>query len=731
MKKFYGSFIAILLILVVVVGNITFTHAFNTPQAFGSPGNCPNWSPSTLTFLGTAENRNSKVWFTGTSGILTQIFYPAVDTPATVDWQFLIGDTAKTWVDEEKQDTTSEVLLNNPHSLAWEISNTAKNQQYKIHKTIFTDPNRNTLIQQVTFTALRGTVGDFNLYTLYHPAISNQGRNTTGYHRQNFLFATNEKTAHTSALTSSLPFTKKSSGFVAKSDGWQDLKATSDFKMDWTFEKASNGNIAQMAMLDLSAYAKQKSITFNLVLGLGESAKEAEKNASKTLKEDLKKVLTTYNQEWENYTNRLNNFGGTADEQYYVAAMTLKASQDKDSGAMVAGLGNPWGNSNGGICTALGVTNSGGYHLIWPRDLYKFASALMVAGDKETANFALDWLLKKGQQNDGHFTQNAWVDGTPYWNGVQMDETAFPIILAWKLGRNDAETYRKNIQPAADYIIKYGPVTSQERWEENGGYSPATIAAEIAGLVCAADIAKTNGDFESQERYLKTADFWQSKVEDWTFTTSGSLGNGRYFERIDGNGNPNDGEVLLIKNGGGFYDERLIVDMSFLELVRHGVKRWDNPAILASLEVVDSTIKQTIPGKGEGWFRYNHDGYGERENGDDYTGAGVGRLWPIFTGERGHFEVARGGKADSYLATMRGFANESLMIPEQVGDLNSPAGFVPGTPTKSMTPLNWSMGEYITLFASNYLGRVSDMPVVVFERYGGIFEPQMNADKRR
>lgn len=716
--------IAILAIAFVLAFKVSFSAGTTTSEAFGHPGACPTWSASTLTFLGTAINSASKVWFTGLDGIITQVFYPSADKAATVDWQFLVGDAKATWVDEEKRDTTSQVQLNNSRSLSWKITNTAKNKLYQIQKTIFTDPNRNTLIQQVTFTALSGTLGNFKLYTLYHPALDNQGRSTTGYSTTykgiQMLVAKNSTSGTASALASSLPFKQgmMSNGFVGYSDGWQDLKGgKADYTMNWAYDKATNGNIAQMAMLDLSSYANQKSVTFQIVLGFGTSDDRARAAAAETLSDNFPTMLSAYNRQWNSYTNSLNSFGGTADTQYYLAAMSLKASTDKTSGAMVAGLGNPWGNSNYSICNPAGVQMQGGYHLIWPRDLYKEASAFIVAGDRATANKALDWLFNTMQQPDGHFLQNAFADGTPYWNSVQMDETGFPIILAWKLSRNDATTYTKHIKPAADYIVKNGPVTQQERWEENSGYSPNSIAVEIAGLVCAADIARVNGDTKSQAKYLTTADYWQSMVESWTFTTTGSIGNGKYFERIDDNGNPNDGHVLNIGNGGGSYDERSIVDTSFLELVRLGVKPWNNPYILSSLNAVDSTIKQTIPGKGDGWFRYNHDGYGETSTGADYTGTGIGRLWPIFTGERGHFAIASGQTADSYLATMRAFANSSYMIPEQVWDLNAPAGYTPGTPTKSMTPLEWSMAEYITLLASNYSGKVIDMPEIVYQRY--------------
>jgi glucoamylase len=716
--------ITLVAIAFALVSTVLFPTSIKSAEAFGHPGMCPTWSPSTLAFLGTANNSTSKVWFTGFDGILGEVFYPSVDKPATVDWQFLVGDARHTWVDEEKRDTTSQVSLNDAHSLAWEIANTAKNGLYQIQKTIFTDPKRNTLVQQVTFIALKGTLGDFNLYTLYHPAIDNEGRATTGYtttyNGKKMLVAKNSTSSHASALASSLPFQTgmMSNGFVGHSDGWQDLKGVrADSTMNWTYESASNGNIAQMAMFNLSPYANQKSVTFNLVLGFGNSDTDAEAVAAETLGDDFSSMLSAYNAQWNTYTDSLNTLGGTADPQYYVAAMAIKAATDKATGAIVAGLGNPWGNSNYSICTPFGIPMQGGYHLAWPRDLYKIASALIVAGDTSTANKALDWLLTTIQQLDGHFLQNAFLDGTPYWNSVQMDETAFPIILAWKLGRTDVATYTNHVKPAADYIVKNGPVTGQERWEENSGYSPGTIASEIAGLVCAADIARMNGDATSEANYLAKADDWQSRVEAWTFTTTGSIGNGQYFERIDDNGNPNDGHLLSIRNGGGLYDERSIVDSSFLELVRLGVKPWNSTYILSSIAAIDSTIKQTIPGKGDGFFRYNHDGYGETAKGADYTGTGIGRLWPIFTGERGHFAIASGEKADDYLATMRAFANNSYMIPEQVWDNNAPAGYTPGTPTKSMTPLSWSMAEYITLLASNYHGQVMDRPAIVAQRY--------------
>jgi glucoamylase len=464
-----------------------------------------------------------------------------------------------------------------------------------------------------------------------------------------------------------------------------------------------------------------------------------------TLGDNLATLETTYKSEWNTYANGLSTQGGTADAQYYLAAMSLKAIQDKSNGAMVAGLGTPWGETNGD-------SNNGGYHLIWARDLFKFANALVTAGDTATANKTVDYLFNvqmqttscgtaeynasgcpQGYSRPGRFPQNSWVSGWQYWQGTQMDETAMPIILAWRLNRTDLWP---KIKLAADFLAANGPWTHQERWEENSGYSPSTIAAEIAGLVCAAEIAKANGDTASAKNYLAKADYWQQNVSAWTFTTTGSLGNGQYFIRINNNTNPNDGGTLSVKNGGGDHDERSVVDGGFLELVRLGVKRANDSAILETLPEYDSVLKQDIAGKGPAWFRYNFDGYGEQNDGSNFNGTGRGRLWPIFTAERGMYEIAKAGNVGSqgasYLTALRAFSTPEGFVPEQVWNntasitgwqTTTPAGYTPGTPTKSMAPLSWAMGEYINLMASIAANKIIDVPSAVCSRYANCVVP--------
>nr|WP_249356142.1 glycoside hydrolase family 15 protein [Chloracidobacterium aggregatum] len=334
------------------------------------------------------------------------------------------------------------------------------------------------------------------------------------------------------------------------------------------------------------------------------------------------------------------------------------------------------------------------------------------------------------QQNaDGSFPQNSWLDGRPYWPSVQLDEVAYPIILAWQLERFDRETYTQHVRPAAEYILRHGPYTPQERWEEEEGYSPSTIAAEIAGLICAADIARRLGRAEDAERYERTADRWAEGVQQWCYTTTGPWDEGEaergYYLRINNNRDPNDGFKLDINNGGGQHDERAIVDAGFLELVRLGIVPPDDPKIVRSLRMVDRVIRVETP-MGPGWRRYNYDGYGERADGSGWQDKGIGRIWPLLTGERGEYVIASGGDANPYAKTMLAFAGPTGMIPEQVWDQAYPpdARYRIGQGTGSATPLAWSMAQFVRLVMCIEARRVIEQPAVVFQRYAGKQRPR-------
>jgi glucoamylase len=394
--------------------------------------------------------------------------------------------------------------------------------------------------------------------------------------------------------------------------------------------------------------------------------------------------------------------------------MVLKALEDKTyRGATIASPSIPWG----GGPNANEPTISG-YHAVWSRDLYQVATAWYAMGDRAAAGRALDYLFLVQQKADGSFPQNSWVDGRPIGGGVQMDQIGLPIVLAYQLGQTDRNTWLRHIKPAADFIIQHGPSTGQDRWEEKPGFSPAAIAAEIAGLVCAAQLARVQGATASANAYLQKADEWAHNIDSWCATNNGPYGDGHYYLRINENRNPNDGAKIEINSGGGTFDERDIVDAGFLELVRLGIKRADDPLILKSLAVVDELAKVETPA-GAAWYRYNHDAYGERPDRESYDGrTGKGRLWPLLTGERGEYDLAKGDKARAVqrLNTMLAFANDGMMIPEQVWDGQRSSGSF-GSGTGSATPLAWSMAQFIRLAMNIKSGRNLETPQVVAARY--------------
>lgn len=743
-------------IALVSIGLILFKSSLvladNAPCGPGAPS---VWSPSAKDFLGTSLSQKSSVYFTGAEGILTEVFYPTVDTVQNVDLQFLVTDTAKTWGDEERKQKQHDIVQVHKRAMVWQATTTDDDNRWKITKKFFTDPERPTLIQRVTFETLEPgkAVKDYNVYLLSNPAINNSGSGTQpnqalvcnasasrgpdnsrtlSADSRTFLVAS-EPNSTSSALVTSLSWKTinnslmVSSGFVGQNDGFTDLFGdTSDKTMDWHYEGAYQGNVAQMGWLDFGDN-DSRSISFDVILAFGTNEREAMDAANTTLMSDLAALENTYTQEWIAYTQGLNNQGGWADDQYYLAAMSLKTIQDKSNGAMVAGLGTPWGESNGDA-------NQGGYHLVWARDLFKFASALIAAGDKESANKAIDYLFNVQMQTTtsenpysrpGRFPQNTFVDGRLWWNGTQMDETGMPIILAWKLNRTDLWS---KIKLAAEFLAHNGPYTGQERWEEMAGYSPSTIAAEIAGLVTAADLANKAQDPGAAQYYLKKADEWRNNIASWTFTTNGPHGNHQYYVRLTYNKNPNDGDQLNFGNGGGRHDQREIIDGGFLELVRMGAMSPQDWTVLETIPEYDALLKQTFPDKGDAWFRYNNDGYGEHNDGRSYDGTGRGRLWPIFTAERGIYEIAKSGDGSvgqNYVKALKAFSSQTGFIPEQIWNQNAnitgwqtttPPAYTPGTETRSMRPLSWAMGEYINLITAMNQGK-GDAPEVVCQRY--------------
>lgn len=702
-----------ILFTLLVILNCSILSAQATNRlAPGAPGHDAHWMSAAKNGFGTANSVASKVWFTLDDGIMAEVFYPTLDVPNVQMLQLVIV-TPEGTIETESEDTTHLIeVIDNARSLSFRQENKARSGAYLIRKTYVTDPKRDTLMISITFLALKTDSSAYKLYIYYDPSVNNSGMHDSAWTDGNALLA--KDADKVSALIADPVFGETSNGYLGTSDGLTQLRSRKEIT---DYPQASDGNVVQTGRLQSAGRVATSEMNFTLSLGFGRRPTEALENAQTSLRRGFAKVNREYQAGWHAALQKLPVIPAKYQRQFRMAAMVLTALEDKTHrGAIIASPSIPWG----GGPNANEPTISG-YHAVWSRDLYEVATAFYAMGDTAAANRALDYLFNVQQKQNGSFPQNSWVDGRPIGGGLQMDQLAFPLVLAYQFGRTDRQTWLKHIRPAADFIIHHGPVTNQDRWEEKSGHSPATIAAEIAGLVCAARIARLNGDPKAAAQYLKTADDWSQNLERWTATTTGPFGDGNYYLRITQKGNPNAGARIEINSGGGVYDEREIVDAGFLELVRLGIRSANDPLVMKSLAVTDKFLKVETPA-GAGWYRYNHDAYGERPDGRDYDGQrGVGRLWTLLTGERGEYELASGARAQARrrLDTMASFANDGAMISEQVWDRqDSPFGkFRFGAGTGSATPLAWSMAQFIRLAINLNRGRNVETPRIVAARY--------------
>lgn len=686
-------------------------RALHAQAAPGGPGALPKWTPGSKNGMGTSVTAQSKVWFTLQGGILTEVYYPRADMADVRGLEFAVSEGKHVWIESRDMDHSIERV--DARALVYRQTSRggAGAGRFTITKTYVTDPDRNTLLIDVTFV---GGAGD-SLYVLYQPALKNSGFGNTASTEGGALIARKEDVA--TALVASGGFAASSNGFAGGNDGYTDLLLHG--RLTRAFTRVDSGNVVQVARI-APPRQRSRSAHFTLALGFGDTPTAALEAARLSLRRGFPATRGAYARGWSEYLNGLRRVSAAYEKPFQLAAMVVRAHEDKTyRGAIIASMSIPWG-----YAVPADKPNVGGYHLVWARDLYEAATSLLVAGDRATAERALHYLFDVQQKSDGSFPQNSWLDGRPYWTAQQMDEQSYPMILAWQLGVTDSVTWRQHIRPEAEYVMAHGPATQQERWEEVSGYSPSTIAAEIAGLVCAGAIARANGVAADADRYIATADDWAAHLEQWLVTTTGHLGGPLaargYYIRIGDNLDPNDGFRLDVHNGGGVWDERDVVDQGFLEFVRLGIRPAGDSIIENSLRIIDATIRVQTP-NGPAFYRYSHDGYGETFFGGPWLGEGIGRLWPIFAGERGEYEVARGGDPAPYLQAMLRFANDGGMIPEQVWDRADPAhgGFVFGTGTGSATPLVWSMAQFMRLTVDADERRVVEQPAVVAEHFRG------------
>ena len=689
-------------------------------NAPGFPGIEPRWTSSAKDGIGTAYSSSACLWFTLSHGIVNEVYYPHVDTPNTRDLQFLITD-GETFCHEEKRDL--DHLIERPESgaLLYRLTNSERQGRYRLITEVIGDPHSPVLLLhtwlEVPDRRLRGRL---RVFALLAPHLKGTGQNNSarwGDVGGRPVFCGEREDVHL-VFGCAPGFTRRSVGYVGRSDGWQDLM--DNFQMDWEYGRADDGNIALTGEIDLSAEGE-----FTLALAFGGTPQSAATQFLQALAAPFAEQRQRFLDQWERARTQpaANGAALPASLPVRLSQRVLLAHEDKlFPGAFVASLSIPWGETKDD-------RDRGGYHLVWTRDMVQTATALLACGRTESPLRALI-LLAAVQRPDGSLPQNSWIDGKAYWHGVQLDEVGVPILLAWRLQRAKA---LRDFDPwtlvarAASYLVLQGPVTLQERWEENSGYSPSTLATVIAGLACAADFARERWDPAARDFLLAYADWLSSHLEEWMVTDRGELlpGQPRHYVRItpadpesaDGTADPNSA-ILAVANGGGSHPARNVVGGDFLQLVRLGVRSAHDPAVLTSLAVIDHVLKCNLP-QGPGWRRYNHDGYGQKEDGGAFDGTGIGRAWPLLTGERGHYELAAGRDPADLAATMAKFANDGGMLPEQVWDTDDlPEGRMRrGQAAGSAMPLCWAHAEYLSLIRSHRDGVCFDRVDPAYRRY--------------
>jgi len=746
-----GLAVALGLALVLATPALVQSHTSDTQGVAASdgPGGPASWTTGNKLAVGASADTNSKVWFTVAKGITSEVFYPRLDIPNMQDMQYVITD-GSTFVDLERDATSHGISMPAETALEYTITNTdtRPSPKYRITNTYVTDPTRDTLLIRTRFESLDG--GVYQVYLLANPSVAGGGANNSARWdgTNSALMASATQTLFGSPTTNvSALMVGSPNGFVANDNGFATMASDCNVELHKhmalisRFDSASNGNVVQCGEIgNVGA-----DTTFTVALGYGGDAASALAAAEGSLAAGFADREAAYRKGWSDYVVGLRPAPASVSTDtlrrrvYYVAAMALHAAEDKTfRGASVAGFATPWGDF------APGDQPNDGYHRVWARDLYQQATGLIAAGDSGQALRMAQFLwnsqfigVTPGDNTTyapGSFPRYSPVSGSggATTNDLgcceQLDEEAFPILLAWMTGLTDNGAYQK-IKTTADHILATGPATKKERWEEQSGQSPSSMAAIIAGLVAAADIARQNSDPASAARWESTADSWRSSLADRTFTTDGFWGGHRYFERIDPTQDPNGAQTIHFDEGDFFAHD--IADFGFLDLVRLGVVAPNDANVSTSLSPSasasdgNSTVQVTMANGDIYFHRYNHDNYGESNS--DCSGWSVnasganrfGRFWPVLSGERGEYETANGRDANVYLQSMADAANDGYFVPEQIWDRPDIACFTAGRPTGSAAPLNWAEGQYLRLAQSIDAGYNLDTPSVVKAKYRG------------
>jgi len=685
-------------------------------DAPGQPGIGPTWTSSVKDAVGCPLG-SPRLWFTIGQGILNEVYYPRVDIPQIRDLGFIVADGKGFWA-EVKRIANYDIRFLAAGAPAFEV--THRHDRYRLRLRISPDPRREVLALEF-FLDSDPTL---QLYVLVAPHLGATGhanRAAVETHAgRRVLIATQGPFAMALAAVDEHQhdgFGPASAGYVGYSDGRQDF--VQNGALTWTYEKAGPGNVALIGSLPHHG---------TLGLGFGSSAESAATLAIASLLQPFENIVRQQVAEWESWhAGRSKRYAPSIDlptqiaDQFLTTATVLRAHLDKTyPGAMVASLSVPWGDSG---------EERGGYHLVWPRDLVSCAGALLALGAEEETCDTLRYLIAT-QHPDGHWNQNQWLGGKAFWDALQLDETAFPVLLAAALAERDALggiQVDDMVRRSLSFIACNGPVTGQERWEEHAGLNAFTLAVAIGALVEGAEFLPA----DTQMWALDLADFWNASIERWLSVSGTELGArmgvDAYYIRLAppealGQGSAALRSPISLRNRREPEEIAAseLIATDFLQLVRFGLRQPDDPLILQSISIVDRLLKVDTP-YGPVWRRYTGDGYGEHDDGRPYDGTGRGRPWPLLTGERGHYELSAGHDPLPLLRAICGMASPLGLIPEQIwdGETTPARGLLFGRPSGSATPLAWAHAEFAKLVISRQLGRPVDRPNSTWQRYRG------------
>ena len=661
--------------------------ALVAPQAQGAgvaaaPGGAAPGGPGTQSYMdtsrkdcfGTAANTGSKAWYTVADGVLSDVYSPTIENSNDATLQYVVTD-GRSFTALQQRDMTYTVSSPDPSGMVCEVTSTDAAHGFKLVTDYLTDPGRDSVVMRTRLLPVSGgSVAGLKVYARWDATIDNTGGGgaknegandatidpaTTALVASDTQAPTGPFSAQvTGAVLASRPFLAASSGFAGTpSDGLAQLDAHR--RLVNQYQTATDGNVVQTAEVDTAP-----GQPFTLALGFGADATAAIGVARASASRPFGQILGSYVSGWRAYDQTLRRPPASVPARtramYWLSANVIKADEDKTyPGAFVASPTDPWGQSVPATTTHPGWT----YREIFARDSYETFTGLLADGDVTSARAMVRFLFDRTQQADGSFPRNSLIDGAvaPDTFGLfEIDEDAYPLLMAWQGGfAGDVSFYRDHVRPAADFVVNHGPAYGVERWEEHPGYSPSTIAAEIAGLVAAADLARAAGDPARAALYLATADDYQRNVKKWTVTSTGPYGSGRYFIRLAVTGHPDTAESYDLGNGSlPGVDQRKVIDAGFLELTRLGELPARDPDVLASLRVVNSVIESQTS-SGPGWHRYGikasgaTDGYGDcyvpdptdcSPSGAPWfpTAKGSGHLWPILDGERAEQDLQTG-----------------------------------------------------------------------------------------